>query len=309
MLRRQELVATHAQLVAAGVAISTVTNRIQPSGPWQRLLPGVVLAHSGTATVRERILGALAYVGDGAVITGATALAQYGVRAAPREPTVRLLQPQTRQRSSYNYLAVSRTQRLPDRVMRRGLPLAPVARALVDACREMSNLDAVRELVAEVIQRGMCTLAELTVEVLSAARQRTALGREVLREMEAGVRSVVEAKTRSILERLGIRQPMWNADLFTSDGEFVARPDAFWEELAAAMELDSMRWHLGPRDYKRTQERQRRMTNLGILVLPVAPAFVLEDPHKFGQTVRDFLAQAARRQITADVVVRAPAMA
>jgi hypothetical protein len=82
----RERVATHAELLAAGVPESSLMYRIRPGGRWQRLLPGVVLMHTGTPTARERLLGCLAYAGPQSVVTGGgTAV----VRAAVRDTTTR----------------------------------------------------------------------------------------------------------------------------------------------------------------------------------------------------------------------------
>ena len=73
-LGSQGHVATHAQLRELGVSMASITRRIGVGGPWQRLLPGVVLTHRGTPTRRELLLGARAFCGDDAVITGIDAL-------------------------------------------------------------------------------------------------------------------------------------------------------------------------------------------------------------------------------------------
>jgi hypothetical protein len=71
-------------------------HRIRPDGCWQRILPGVVLMHTGTPTTRERLLGCLAYAGEDAVITGAAALRLYGLRTAPPDGQVQVLVPHDR---------------------------------------------------------------------------------------------------------------------------------------------------------------------------------------------------------------------
>jgi hypothetical protein len=309
LLSQRERVATHAVLRDAGMAPSTISHRMRPRGPWQRILPGVVLAHRGTPTRRERTLAALAYVGAGAVVTGHAALQAYGVRAARRQSDIHVLQPAHRQRGSHGFVRTSRTHHPPVPLMRSGIPYASPARALVDACREMSDLDQVRELVAEVIQRRMCSVADLAEAVRSAARQRTALSRHVLAEIAVGVRSVAEAKAREIYRRAGVPEPLWNADLLTADGELIATPDGYWEAVAAALEIDSMEWHLGPAAYQRTQRRQRTLTNHGVLILPVAPSFVLDEPDQFLQSSRDLLREAARRVPPTGIVVRRAAAA
>ena len=71
--------------------------------------------------------------------------------------------------------------------------------------------------------------------------------------------------------------PEWNADLLTRDGELIAVPDAIWGHVMAALELDSMAWHLTPEAYKRTQRRQRLLIRLGVPVLPIAPDDALQE--------------------------------
>ena len=304
LLRGQERVVTRRDLLALGLAPATISNRTGLRGPWQRLLPGVVLTHRGIATRRERELGALAYVGDGAVITGAAALRAHGVDAVPTGRTVHILAPAARQRRSFGFVQIDRSRRMPDAQVVQGLPYAPVARALVDTCRHLEDLDRVRELVAEVIQRQLCSVADVVTEVRSAARQRTRLARHVVREMSAGVRSVAEAKAHAAFERHGVPQPDWNVDLVDQDGEFIGRPDGYWKVVAAAMEIDSMAWHLRPEAYRRTQRRQREFTSRGILVHPIAPQDIIDDEAGFISGIRAFLAEAARRTPPSGISVR-----
>lgn len=306
LIHQHEQVLTHAQLVEAGVPLSTVCQRILRRGPWQRLHPGVVLTHTGTPTQRERLLGALAYAGPDAVLTGLAALALHGCRVAGPGDDVHVLVPHTRRRQSRPGLIAERTRALPPPRVRRGLPLAPPARALVDACRTISRLDAVRALVADAVQSGLCGVDELVDALAAAARQRSALPREVLVEIAAGVRSAAEAWVRDVFARHGIAQPRWNWSLHTLDGEHVATPDGYWEALGAALQIDSMAFHLSPLDYKRTQRRARALGAYGIPLLPVAPGDVRADEAAFVREVRAFLAANAHHQHPTDLVLRPP---
>jgi hypothetical protein len=306
LFAHQERLARHHQLTTVGLPISTVISRIRPEGPWQRLLPGVVLSHRGTPTTRERRLGALLFCGEGAVLTGLTSLSLRGVRAARSGGDVHILIPEPRQRSSYDFVVVQRARHMPAVQRVDGLPVAPVARAVVDACRRLAKKDAVRELVAEVVQRGMCSVAELTDEVRAGARQRSALSRRVLAEIDAGVRSVAEIRAREVISRAGLPAPAWNIGLWSSAGEFIASPDAYWASLGAALQIDSMRWHLSPSQYQRTQERQRAMTTYGVLVLPVAPDHILNQTELFEREMWSLLATAGRRPAPGGIYVAPP---
>jgi hypothetical protein len=305
LLPRGRAVATHSELRQAGVPSSTITQRIGPTGPWQRALPGVVIAHRGTPTRFERRLGALKYGGEGATLTGLDALCEMNVRTAHRllAPNVHILVPHERQKCSSGFAVVTRTRRLPDAVHIRGLRCAPIARALVDACRQLQNLDDVRELVADVVQNHGCDPTAIVAEVRAAARQRTALARSVLAEIAAGIRSVAEAKLRKEFHRRGVPQPAWNKDLYTPEGDFVASPDAYWSGYGVALELDSMAWHLAPKRYKKTQMRQRRLVVHNVDVLPVSPADALSDPDTLCGEIMLKLRNAAGRPLP-NLIVR-----
>jgi hypothetical protein len=300
----QDGVATHAQLAALDMPLSTVTHRIGVRGPWQRILPGVVLCHLGVPTRRQLMTAALLYAGECSVITGLQVLRSHGVRAARPGRRVHVLIPEGRRRVAFDYLTSERTRRLPKPQMVDGVRMAPIARAVVDACRQLERLDDVRELVAEVVQSGLVRISELVDAVRAGARQRTALTNAVLREMAAGIRSVAEARAREIIMTMPIPQPEWNIELRTVDGQFLARPDAYWELLVAAIEIDSMRWHLSPAAYRKTQQRQRRLVaRAGVLLLPVAPADVVEAPDAFRADVAGLVHQAADRTPPTGLVV------
>jgi hypothetical protein len=305
LLREQERIATHRQLLELGLPMSTIVDWIHPRGRWQRLLPGVVLAHKGTPTHRERRLGALAYAGADAMLTGLTALDAYGVRAVRSVSPVHLLVPHSCQKHAHSFLAIERTRRLPEPCLRHRLRLAPLPRAVIDACRRLEDLDEVRAIVAEVVQSRRCKPAELAVEVRRAARQRTALTREALREIEAGIRSVAEAHASDVLRRHGLPQPEWNVSLFDEDGCYLGDPDGYYERVAVALQIDSMEWHLSPEDYKRTQRRDRRYVTRGVLTLDFAPSDVLDDELAFCRDAAAILEQAAARPAPR-LIVRRP---
>lgn len=298
----------HSELRELGVPGSTIMSRIAPTGPWQRLLPGVLAAHRGIPTRRERVLAALKYAGPDSVLTGAPALVEHEIAAARRgSGRPHVLVPHTCRRASHSFLVVERTRRMPTRVSGGRLRLAPVPRAVVDACRRQENLDSVRAIVAEAVQNGWCGVTDILAEVRLAARQRTALTRAVLRELEAGIRSVAEAKVRAALVSLGIDDLLWNVDLYTSDGEFVARPDAYCPRTGVALQVDSMQWHLSPAMYRRTQMRHRDLTAWGVLVLPWSPADAVADPGAVAAGIRDLREVAAKRPAPELVVRRSAA--
>lgn len=150
----------------------------------------------------------------------------------------------------------------------------------------------VRALVAEAVQTRRCSPEDIAREIEQATRARTALGRAVLKEVQAGVRSVPEAELRAVLAGHGVPAPRWNVAVRHDDGSIIAVVDALWERERVIVEVDSMEWHLGPEQYRATQRRQRLLVTAGWTVLPVAPGDVRDRPEQVCRQVLDALAAA-----------------
>jgi hypothetical protein len=304
--REDDQVATHAELLAVGFAMSTICARMRDKGPWQWILPGVVVLHNGPVSERQRLRAALKYAGEGAVITGLTALRGKGVQGVPEDSTVHILVGHRCRRTSTEFVVVERTRRLPRSAVVGDLPVVlSAARAVIDACRRMRGLNAVRELVAAAVQQRHCTAKQLADELRSCQRRRTATANRVLTEISAGIRSVAEAKAREILCRRGVPEPLWNAVLRTRAGDFIGSPDGYWRDLALALEIDSTAWHLTPAKHRRTLAKHVRYTRRGISVLPYSPIELIDDPERFADAVAEALAAAVPTVLPDVVVTRA----
>jgi hypothetical protein len=235
------------------------------------MLPGIVKLHNAPPSRGERRQAALLYAGGGAVLTGLDALELHGMQRMPKPSgPVHLLIPGDRRRAGTGMVLAERTDRLPAPIPGRG-PLAPIARAALDAARRLTDRDQVRSLLAEVVQRGRCSPADLNIELAEGSGRGIKLPREVLLEISDGVRSVAEANAREIALRSGLPQPLWNAKLYDRNGQFIAMPDAWFEDVGMAWQIDSLEWHLSPVDYALTLERRSAMMAEGIVVLHTLP--------------------------------------
>lgn len=284
-----------ADLVGLGVARSTISHRCRAGGPWQLLLPGILLLHSGPPTRADRRRAALLHAGPAAVLTGADALELHGMTRMPSPSgPVHLLLPADVRRAGSGRVLAERTERLPVAPPGRWA-LAPEARAVLDFGRRSRNRGEVRAAIAEVVQRGRCTPAELNSELAAGSQRGSALPREVLREISDGVRSAAEAEARALLLRSGMPVPMWNPKLYDRAGRFVAMPDAWFDDVGMAWEIDSLEWHLGPDDYALTLDRRAAMMAEGVVVVHHRPRKLREHP---AEVLRDLVANhahAARR--------------
>lgn len=299
------------RLVALGVPESTVYGRCRPGGPWQLLLPATVLLHTGTPTPHQRVVAALQYAGDGALLTGIAAARRHGVRRGP-EPggLLHLLVHHERQPASRGFVVVERTRRMPRPVRRAEVPLAPVARAVVDGARRCSDPREVVELLADAVQRGLCSVADLVTEVEAAQRQGTAIPRAVLRDVGAGARSAAERDAKAVWRRTGLPEPWWNAPVHGADGRLLGIADGWWDDVGLAWEINSYAYHLSPEDYGREQARAARFTAAGVLVLPTLPTRLRSDAAAVvGEMRAAHAAAALRRSPDVHAVPRAPVAA
>jgi hypothetical protein len=138
-----------------GLTPRMLDRRIGPDGPWQRLLPGVYLTHTGMPSRDQQLMAALCYAGDGAIITGLAALAKYGVRA-PETQLVDVLVPHTLRRTSREFVVLHRTRQVP-RLRAADGPIRYVApaRAVADAAAGLTRLGSPAEGdFRDLVRRG-----------------------------------------------------------------------------------------------------------------------------------------------------------
>ncbi|WP_181782383.1 hypothetical protein [Pseudonocardia pini] len=278
-----------------GVPRRTIHERCRPGGPWQSLLPGVVLLQNAPPGRADRRRAALVYAGPDAVLTGLDALQLSGLRRAPT-PTgpVHVLIPADRRRLGGGAVLAERTERLPATAPD-PWPAAPVARAALDFCRRSRDRDHVRTVLAEVVQTGRASPGELAAELREGSGRGSALARQVLTEIAAGVRSSAEAKARTVVGRTGLAEPLWNARLVDPAGKHIATPDAWFDDVGLAWEIDSREFHFAAEDYERTVVRHSRMTAHGILVVHTLPQTLRKQGAEVVAELRRCHAQAALR--------------
>lgn len=288
-------VLTCAELASLGVTKKMIWMRVRNGGPWRRLLPGVIMLRNGTPTRAQSIDAALRYAGKGALVTGLAAATLHGLQKFPPTDRVHVLVGHPRQRTSSGYVLVERTTRLPAHVLKAGFPTAEVTRAVLDGARRMRKPNEVRALIAEAVQRGRTTPSRLHEELESGSDRGSALPRAVLPEILQGARSAAEVWGMRVAARSGLPTMRWNVRLRTPSGLILPSPDGWIDEVALAMEIDSIEYHISPDDYRRTLDRHNVMTSHGIVVVHVVPSQLRDDPETVIARLRDAYRQAARR--------------
>jgi hypothetical protein len=294
ILQKQQRVVGRGQAMACGMTRGTLRYKIRADGPWQRLLPGTYLAATGAPTFTQREIAALIYAGSDSVITGAAALRHHGIQA-PQTAVITVLVPNRRHVSSTDSVRIWRTRRMPHTPLNDGpVRVALPARAVADTARTLSSLRDVRAVVADAVQSRRCPIFLLADELEEGPRRGSAFLRQVVGEVQEGIRSVAEADFRDLLKRARVPMPMFNARILAGD-TFVAQADAWWQRAGVAAEVDSREWHLSPVGWERTMRRHAAMTAHGILVLHFTPTMIRKESASVVKQVREALKTGSAR--------------
>jgi hypothetical protein len=174
-------IATTADLLESGLSSREIHRCCAPAGPWQRVLPGVVLQKPSPPTRLDRLRAVLSFAGPESVITGADALVRQGaVLPLPRH--IHVLAGKNVRRA-HPWILFERTNRPPGVVQRDGLRLASPARAALDLARREANPRAVVGILDAVVDARLCSPGELREELERSSRRGTALVRQALRHL------------------------------------------------------------------------------------------------------------------------------
>jgi hypothetical protein len=294
--RLPEGVARSTELRAAGVSSSAIEARCRPGGPWQRLLPGVLLLSNGVPTRRQLLLAAIAYAGPGAVVTGVDALRAAGIRQLAPPEYVHLLLPAERRVTGHDFVQVERTTRVPD-VAADGLelPFAPITRAVLDMARRERDAARLRQLLIEPVRRGLCTVSELRAELDAGSQRGSAAPRAVLRAIPGGVRSLAEGWARRVVRRCPIPEPRWNVPVRGATGVLLGVVDAWWEEVALAWEVGARSFSVLTDGLTAQPARHTALAAKGVVVVRTPPQRLHEDPEGVCRELISAYRRASRR--------------
>ena len=240
-------------------------------------------------------MAALLYGGPRSVITGPAALRAYRLRV-PGPDTVDILVPQATRRQNVGFVRMHRTRQLP-RVRRIGpVRYAEPTRAVADAAQILSSLDDIRAVVAEAIQKQLCSLAQLGTELERAGTRDMSRLRTALADIRAGSRSVAEIRFRERVAESALPRPQYNVFLRAADGTDIGEVDAWWADAGVSVEIDSREYHFYRADWLRTEAKRSRLLKHGIFPHNIAPVRVANDWDAICSELKSSLEQGRRRQ-------------
>jgi len=277
-LRLQNGVIARWQALQCGLTPKAIDYRVGRGGKWQRVLPGVYLAETGSISPEQREVAALLYAGKDSMITGAMAVRRHHVEC-PGLNVIDVLVPAREHRQSTEFVRVMRTTQMPGNSYKTGaVRFAPPARAVADAARLMKRFDDVRTVVSSALQRGRCLFEELARELDDGPSAGSRYLGMALAEVSDGARSNAEIRLHKLIDRSELEKPLYNASLYTRDGIFIAKADAWWQRAGVAGEVDSRQYHFTAADYRDTQARHNRMERFGVNVQHWLPSVISDEP-------------------------------
>jgi hypothetical protein len=272
-------VAPRHHLVAQGLTPYRLRTAVR-AGRWQEPLPGVFVSHSGPLTHAERWCAALHFAGPSAVLSHRSALVAHAARveeltsryraaggrgdhAPPVEGgLVEVTVPQGHHLRSRGFVVVHQSRRPVGGSLPGALRVCPPARAAVDVGTTVARRRDVDHVVAEVLQRDLCTVADLEAEAALLGRRLTPWLRSALADARRGMRSVGEADLRRALVLAGVPEPEWGAAIDTPSGTFFV--DAYWRRHQVAAEADGAAFHLSAGDWGSDLARQNAIHGAGV---------------------------------------------
>ena len=310
LARSQHGVVATDQLLALGVPEPTLLVRARPGGGYTRVLPGVFLVSDGIPGPAGQLQAALLYAGAGqSVLTGLAALHRYGIsaverlaesRASSADLRLHVLIPHRVRRESHSFVRIERTRYLPTAQVVRGVPLAPPARAVVDAGRAVASAELVRPIVAEALCKGLVCTDEL-VELAATMPVRGSMAiRQVLDEVCLGVVEPELAILRDALLAADLPLPHFRPTLLDRHGCFLARVHAYSSEFGIAVVLNDRATDSGASD------RMADLRRTGVYVLTLDPADLIADPEGALAPYRLGVIEAQDRPRPSVKVIRPP---
>jgi hypothetical protein len=307
LFKRQEGLASTAQLIALGMRAEAIRRRIH-AGHWRLVLPRVVCRDARPLDVRQRLVAACLLGGPGSAISSWTAASWHGVRAASSDRRISLAVPVERFVRGHAFVIIRRTVRPDPRVIvTPPLAVASPPRAVADAARDL-GLKGARGVVIEAVQRRLVTLEELRHELEAGPRQGSLALRSALAEAEQHAWSVPEADLAALVSTSPVLPPMWANPVLHVGALRLPSPDGWFDDVGLAVQVHSKRYHAGELDWEKTVSADGVFAEHGIMLVAVTPRQISSQPAAVLARIERAYVQAAKRPRPPVVAVPRPAV-
>ena len=272
---------------------------------WRRICRGVVLAGNGQLTRDQQLWVAVIAAGPGALLAGATAAAEGGVRGLRTEP-VQVLVPAERRPSrclpqlplDMPGVRIYRSAYLPPEHRQIGRPPRTVmARAVVDAAAWARTPNEARLVLAAACQQRRVNPAELAdvVAVMPRVRRRHLI-RTTLGDLEGGAQALSEIDFIALCRRFRLPRPDLQERRTDADGR-VRYLDAYWKDWRLHVEIDGAH-HMDVRHWAADMLRQNQVWIAGDRILRFPAWLVRAEPAAVADQVRAALVSGGWRCVS-----------
>ncbi|QSB15967.1 DUF559 domain-containing protein [Natronosporangium hydrolyticum] len=297
LIFEQSGVLTHAQAVRH-LSPGRVRGRVS-SGRWRSLARGILLTSNGDLTRPQQLWAAVLAAGPGAVLAGATAATEGGVRGLRNDPIHVLIPAQRRRATTLPRLppdmagvAVHRTTLLPAAHLQRGRPTrTSLPRAVADAVAWARTSDEGRVVLASAFQQRRVTLAEVQAVLSELPRsKRRALAVETIGDLAGGSESLAEIDLVRLCRRYRLPLPERQQRRRDQSGR-LRFLDAYWPRWALQVEVDGAH-HLEVRHWEADMRRQNDVWVRGDRILRFSAYQIRHRPAEVAEQIARALAAA-----------------
>lgn len=277
----------------------------------QLVFPRVYAPHVGPLGAEDRLVAAFLWAGESAVLSGRVALERQGLTMASGGTCIFLVPATHRARQTAGVRTVRTTREVWVAGFRDCVPVTDVARALCDAAiHQELHGDALRAATVSSLQRRLTHPDRLRAELGERPTNGLRPVLEALDEFCAGAWSLPEAAlARLVADDPELPAYLMNVELRSpEDGDLLGVPDGYFPSCAVAVQVHSREYHSGHDEQGRdrwsaTVEKDGRMIERNVIVIPVTPTSIDRRPERVLERIRRVIAANAHRELP-DVVVR-----
>jgi very-short-patch-repair endonuclease len=208
LLSRQAGLARRSQLRELGYGSDHVAAQIS-ARRWQLVAPEVVSSDNGRLDSEQLLWRAVLHAPDACWVSHISALLHRGLERWTTAP-VHVLTGRRQRPLALPGVVVHQSHRVPVEPpdLALGLPVVPVARAVIDAASSQPHPRLAAALVVACVQQSLATPAMLDSELAVCGRVRHKVRiREALRAAAAGSESVAEIDAEALVLRAGLPRP------------------------------------------------------------------------------------------------------
>jgi very-short-patch-repair endonuclease len=269
LAQRQHGVFTRAQAREAGLTLGAIEGRVR-WGQWVSVDHGVYRVAETPTSWSQRLLAAC--LAGSAVASHRSAAALWGFPDCnEREVEVTSVRHRRRKNSEVIW---HESVRLGAREVTAidGIPVTTPSRTIIDLGAVLGEGEVVRAL-DDAVRRKLTSVAALERDLERWGNRRRGSGkvrRAAARRRSGPVpESPLESEFEELVHRSGLPTPTRQWTVRDRDGDFVARVDFAYPAARLAIEIQSLRFHAGPDEWRAWMERDSALVALHWRVLHV----------------------------------------